>query len=57
MQKSKKLKRKKRVVINIRKLNKITVINSYFMLLQLDIILTIANCAYISIFNFVEFFY
>ena len=57
MQKSEKLIRKKRVVMNIRKLNKIIVIDLYFMLLQLNITLTIVNCVYILIFNVVEFFY
>lgn len=57
MQRSKKSKRKKRVVINIREFNKIIVINLYFMLLQLNITLIVIDYVYILIFNVVEFFH
>ena len=50
-------KKKNRVMINIRELNKISITNSYSILLQLNIIFFVANSMYISIFDIVEFFY
>ena len=49
--------RKKRVVINIRCLNKITVTNSYFMPLQTDITSAVAGCQFISVFDASSFFH
>lgn len=42
-------KRKRKVVINIRDLNKIIVLNSYSMLLQIDITVVVARCSFISV--------
>ena len=50
-------KRKDRVVIDIRGLNKITELNIYFMLLQTDIIAFVIDCSYISVFDAVSFFH
>ena len=49
--------RKKRVVVDIRELNKIIETDNYFMSLQSDIISTIAKCEYISVFDVASFFY
>ena len=49
--------RKRRVVVNIRDLNKIILIDSYFMSLQFDIIVAMIECRFISIFDVVDFFY
>ena len=49
--------RKKRVVINIRGFNKITVANFYFMPLQSKIISAIIGCQYTSIFDIPDFFH
>ena len=49
--------RKKRVVINIRGFNKITVTNFYPMPLQSDIIFIITGCQYISVFDVTGFFH
>ena len=51
------LVRKKRVVINIKELNKIIETNNYSMSLQSDITSTIAECEYISVFDVASFFY
>ena len=56
MQKSNKLKRKKYVIINIRGFNKIAIIDLYFMLLQTNVILTVVEDIYISIFDVADFF-
>ena len=53
----KKSKRKKRAIIDIRELNKITKSNNYFMQLQFDITSIVQNCLYITIVNYSEFFY
>ena len=50
-------KRKNRVVVDIRDLNKIAITNFYFMSLQIDIIFFVTNCRYISVFNVVDFFH
>ena len=50
-------KRKRRVVINIRGFNKITVTDFYLMPLQSEIIFTITGCQYISVFDATGFFY
>ena len=50
-------KRKKRIVVNICDLNKITITNFYFMLFQIDIIFFVTNCRYILIFDIVDFFH
>ena len=51
------LKRKNRMIIDIRDLNKITITNFYFMLFQINIIFFVTNCRYISIFDVVDFFH
>ena len=48
-------KTKKRVVINIRGFNKITVTDFYFMLLQTNISFSIADCQFISVFDVTGF--
>ena len=50
-------KRKKRLIINIKSLNKIIELNTYFMFLQTNIITFVIDCSYISIFNVINFFY
>ena len=50
-------KRKKRMIVDIRDLNKITITNFYFMSFQIDIIFFVTNCRYISIFDVVDFFH
>ena len=50
-------KRKRRVVVNIRDLNKIIFIDSYFMSLQANIIVVVIDCRFISIFDVVDFFH
>ena len=54
---NKKSKRKNRVVIDIRDLNKIIESNNYSMQLQFDITLIVQNCLYIIIVNCSEFFH
>ena len=49
--------RKKRVMIDIRSLNKIAETNSYSMSLQIDIISTISDCTHIIVIDAVEMFY
>jgi hypothetical protein len=49
--------RKSRTVVDIRKLNKITVSDAYPIPLQSDIIRTILDCKYISVINGIDFFY
>ena len=51
------LKRKKRVIIDIKELNKIIIIDSYSMFLQFNITLFVIDCRYISVFDATEFFY
>ena len=51
------LKRKRRVIVNIRDFNKIIFINSYFISLQINIIVVVVDCRFISIFNVVDFFH
>ena len=50
-------KRKKRVIVNIRDFNKIIVIDSYFMSLQIDIIVAVIECRFIFVFDVVDFFH
>ena len=50
-------KRKKRVIVNIRDLNKITLIDSYFMSLQANIIVVVIDCRFISVFDAIDFFH
>ena len=50
-------KRKKRVIVDIRDLNKIAIIDFYFMSLQSNIIATIIDCQFISIFDVAKFFH
>jgi hypothetical protein len=50
-------KKKDRVVINIRKLNAITLLDAYFLSLQFDIISTIKECQYLFVINCAFFFY
>ena len=49
--------RKKRVVINIKKLNKIIISNAYFMSIQINITAVVADCKYISVINVMKYFY
>ena len=49
--------RKKRVVIDIRGFNKITVIDFYHMPLQSNITTAIIGCRYISVFDAAGFFH
>ena len=49
--------RKKRVIVDIRSLNKITKLNTYFMSLQTNITTLVTDCSYISVFDAVSFFY
>lgn len=49
--------RKERVVVNIRKLNKIIELDSYSMFLQFDIISNASECLYIEIMNELIFFH
>ena len=49
--------RKKRVVVDIRGLNKIIETNNYSMSLQSDITFAVAGCEYISVFDVASFFY
>ena len=49
--------RKERVIVNIKNLNKIIELNTYFMSLQTDITTFVVDCSYISIFDVVNFFY
>ena len=49
--------RKGRVVVDIRGLNKITELDTYFMPLQADVTALVAGCPYISVFDAASFFY
>ena len=49
--------RKTKVVINIRKFNKIIEFDVYSMFLQSDIIFCIQECKYISLMNEIAFFH
>ncbi len=49
--------RKDKIIVNIRRLNKIVEFDSYFMSLQVDIISTVADFKFISIVNAAAFFY
>ena len=49
--------RKKRVVVDIRSLNKIAETNFYSMSLQIDIISTVSECSHITIIDATEMFY
>ena len=49
--------KKRRVVVNIRSLNTITLWNVYFISLQIDIIQIVNESQFISIIDCVEFFY
>jgi hypothetical protein len=48
--------RKERVVIDIKELNVITLSDAYLMSVQIDIIVVVANCNFISIIDAVEYF-
>ena len=48
---------KERVMIDIRDLNKITLTDFYSMSFQTDIIFSVTNCKFISIFDVAEFFH
>ena len=50
-------RQKKRVVINIRDLNKISQFDVYSMQQQIDIIATIMKCSYIFLINATTFFH
>ena len=50
-------KRKKRVIVNIRDFNKIIFIDSYFISLQIDIIVAVIECRFIFVFDVVDFFH
>ena len=54
---NKKSQRKNRVIIDIKKLNKMSKFDVYFMFFQFDIISTIQNCKFISIMNCAVFFH
>ena len=49
--------RKNRIMIDIRDLNKIIELNTYFMPLQANVTALVAGCPYISIFDAASFFY
>ena len=49
--------KKKRVVIDIRSLNSITMFDAYSISLQTDIIQAVSDCQYISVIDCFEFFY
>jgi hypothetical protein len=49
--------KKDKIVVNIRKLNKIVESDSYSMSLQIDIISTVAECKFIFVVNAAAFFY
>ena len=49
--------KKKRVVVNIRSLNTVTLSDVYFISLQIDIIQVVSECQFISIIDCAEFFY
>lgn len=51
------LVKKKRVMIDIRNLNKIIVLDEYFMSLQSNIISLINDCFYISVMNDASYFH
>ena len=50
-------KRKNKVVIDIRNLNKITKLNIYLMSLQTNIIVLVVDCSYIFVFDAINFFH
>ena len=50
-------KRKNKIIINIRELNKIFMFDAYFMILQNDMIIFVMNSFYISFMNVVFFFH
>jgi len=54
---SNELKKKLRVVTNIRELNKFVVINGHFILIQSDVIAHIRDCNHISLMNDLAFFF
>ena len=47
----------KKTIINIKRLNKIIVIDFYFLSLQFDIIVLIIECKYIIVINIARFFH
>ena len=49
--------KKKKVVIDIRNLNSVTMPDAYFIFLQTDIIQAVSDCRYISVIDCSEFFY
>ena len=48
---------KKRVIIDIRDLNKITIIDFYFISLQTNIIVAVMNYQFIFVFDVADFFH
>jgi hypothetical protein len=50
-------KKKKRMIIDIRELNFITLLDAYFLFLQSNIISTVKKCHFLSIINCAFFFY
>ena len=54
---SKSSKRKNKMIINIRELNKIFMFDAYSMTLQSDMIISIINSSYISLMNAISFFH
>ena len=54
---SKTFERKRKIVVDIRGLNKITESDVYFMLLQSDIISAVQNASYITVINCAAFFH
>ena len=55
--KNEKLIQKKQAIIDLQELNQATVSNIYSLSLQLDIIVSILSCKYISMINETDFFY
>ena len=50
-------KRKSRVVVNIKNLNKAIISNTYLMSFQANVIVFVVNCFYIFVFDAINFFY
>lgn len=48
---------KRRMIVNMKRLNDLTISNVYFLFLQFGIIVVVWNCSYISIINCAKFFY
>ena len=50
------MKKKGRVIINIRNFNNFIILNIYLIFLQINIIIKFLKCMYLSIFNVIFFF-